>query len=104
MKRGPRGGLRKSGACLCDVPTLDSVKAVRQFARDLGTCSYCGERGLRLLNFAGRPMHVRCVVRTYGVSVLALMEDADKRVCLSCLTKRQWEEWRMLVERKRGDR
>jgi len=101
LKRGPRGGVRVSGRCECDDPVLDSVAAVRRFAKQLGACTYCGDRGLALIRWgaAGGTYHVRCFVRAYGLTVLATTKTAVDRARMCCLGKRRMRELLRLLDR-----
>jgi hypothetical protein len=103
LKTGPRGGARPSGRCECDDPQLDSVAAVRRFAKQLGECSYCGDRGLELIRWgvSGR-YHVRCFVRAYGLGVLATVKRACDRARMCCLGKRRMRELLRLMETAKG--
>lgn len=91
-KRGPRGGVIRSGRCKCDYPALDSVKAVRAWIKARGTCSRCGDDGIDLIQmFQGR-YHVRCFVRNYGLIAVATMAHAYARVRLCCIGCRRMGE------------
>lgn len=91
LKSGPRGGAIPSGRCICDDPELGSVKAVRAFAKAIGECSHCGDRGLNLIPFGNQKLHVRCVLRCYGLSVLAHAEKKHRRVRKCCLSARSFK-------------
>ena len=90
-KSGSRGGAIPSGRCICDDPTLGSVKDVRAFAKALDTCNYCGDRGLSLIPFGNRKLHVRCILRCYGLIVLAHTDAKHRRVRMCCIPSRSFK-------------
>lgn len=81
LRKGPRGAPIPSGRCICDDPTLDTVKDVRVFAKENGTCDSCGDRGLKLVQFGLQVLHVRCLLRLYGFEALAQVETKYVRLC-----------------------
>ena len=97
LKTGPRGGVRPSGRCICDDPQLDTVAAVRRFAKQLGECTYCRDRGLELITWGFGTYHVRCLVRMYGITVLAATKTNRARMC--CLGKRRMRKLLRLRDR-----
>lgn len=88
LHKGPRGALIPSGRCICDDPTLDTVKDVRHFAVENGTCTSCRDRGLKLVQFGLQVLHVRCLLRLYGFQALAQVETKYRRVRLCCVGSR----------------
>jgi uncharacterized protein YqgQ len=79
---------RPSGRCICDDPKISSVADVRRFAKTLGMCTYCGDRGLELIPFGQGRYHVRCFLRRFGMLVL-VTTDCVNRARLCCLGKKR---------------
>ncbi len=92
LKKGPRGAAIPSGRCACDDPDLSTVKDVRAFGKALGTCTSCGDRGLNLMPFGLQRLHVRCLLRLYGLDVLITVEDTVKRVRMCCVAPRTFKK------------